>query len=107
MQEVEYLPPKECDLEKAKSFIYLKTSYKELINLLTERDFDIFDEIQLKDAINSLSPEIQNVFYLKYVCNYSGEEISKALNISKPLVRKRCMLGMQRVRAYLEGEENE
>ena len=74
---------------------------------LTERDFDIFDEIQLKDAINSLSPEIQNVFYLKYVCNYSGEEISKALNISKPLVRKRCMLGMQRVRAYLEGEENE
>ena len=74
---------------------------------LKEKDFDIFDEMQLKDAINSLPPEYQNVFYLKYVCNYSGEEISKALNISKPLVRKRCMIGMQRVKEYLEGEENE
>ncbi len=82
------------------------TEITEFLNL-KEKDFDIFDEMQLKDAINSLPPEYQTVFYLKYVCNYSGEEISKALNISKPLVRKRCMLGMQRVKAYLEGEENE
>lgn len=92
--------------DKKHSSRVVDTEITEFSNL-KESDFDIFDEIQLKDAINSLSPEIRNVFYLKYVCNYSGEEISKALNISKPLVRKRCMLGMQRVKAYIEGEENE
>lgn len=72
---------------------------------LAEDDFDVFDEIQLKDAINNLPDEYQGIFYLKYVCNYSGEEISKLLNISQPLVRKRCMIGMQLARKYLEGDE--
>ena len=92
--------------DKKHSSRVVDTEVSEFLNL-KEEDFDIFDEIQLKDAINSLSPEIRTVFYMKYVCNYTGEEISKALNISKPLVRKRCMLGMQRVKAYIEGEQNE
>lgn len=70
---------------------------------LAEMDFDVFDEIQLKDAINNLPDKYRGVFYLKYVCDYSGEEISKMLNISYSLVRKRCMLGMQLVKKYLKG----
>ncbi len=79
---------------------------KEFYSLSTD-DFDIFDEIQLKDAIDNLPDEYRTVFYMKYVCNYSGEEIGKALNMSQPLVRKRCMKGMQLVRAYLKGDEDE
>ena len=60
MQEVEYLPPKECDLEKAKSFIYLKTSYKELINLLTERDFD-YDSRPKKYPIDLTNEQLFNI----------------------------------------------
>lgn len=71
---------------------------------LAEDDFDVFDEIQLKDAINNLPEKYRAIFYLKYVCDYSGEEISKILNISQPLVRKRCMIGMQLARKYLEGD---
>lgn len=72
---------------------------------LAEKDFEVFDEIQLKDAINNLPEKYRAIFYLKYVCDYSGEEISRMLNISHPLVRKRCMLGMQLVRKYLKGDE--
>lgn len=73
---------------------------------LSEEDFDVFDEIQLKSAIDNLPDELKYIFYLKYVCNYSGEEISKILNISHPLVRKRCMIAKQKVKAYLEGDKN-
>lgn len=72
---------------------------------IAEENFDVFDEIQLNDAINNLPEEYQGIFYLKYVCNYSGEEISNLLNISHSLVRKRCMLGMKLARKYLEGDE--
>lgn len=72
---------------------------------LQDEDFNIFDEIQLKSAIDNLPDDYRYVFYLKYVCNYSGEEIGKALNMSQPLVRKRCMIAKQKVKAYLEGDE--
>ncbi len=74
---------------------------------LSDDDFDICDEIELKQAINSLPEELKIVFYLKYVWNYSGAEISKYLNISEPLVRKRCMIGKRLVREYLENGINE
>ena len=35
------------------------------------------------------------------------EEIANKLNISKPLVRKKCMLGMQFLRKYIDGEKDE
>ena len=51
-------------------------------------------------------PEIyRDVFYLKYVWQYSGEEISKILNLSQPVVRKRCMRGMQFVKNYIKDDE--
>ena len=38
--DVEYLPPKECDFDRLKSFLYLEISYKELVDSLTERNFN-------------------------------------------------------------------
>ena len=69
-----------------------------------EEEFEFCDLILLKEAINAMPEKNRQVFYLKYVCGYSGEEISKAINMSEPMVRKRCMLGMQFVREYIKEE---
>lgn len=90
--------------DKRESAYVVDTDINEFYSL-SEKDFEVVDEIQLKDAINSLPDEYRTVFYMKYVCNYSGEEISRILSMSQPLVRKRCMLGMQLVRKYLKGDE--
>lgn len=71
---------------------------------LSEEVFDVSvcDTMLLKEAIDALPENLKLVFYLKYIYEYSGEEIAEKLNFSKPLVRKRCMLGMQFVRNYIE-----
>lgn len=74
---------------------------------ISAKDFDVVDEITLKDAFNKIPEDYRFICYLKYVYNMSGEEIAKMLNISKPLVRKRCMLGMQFLRSYINGDINE
>ncbi len=68
-------------------------------------EFDIYDEMQLKEAFDKMPEEYRYICYLKYVYQLSGEEISKMLNISQPLVRKRCMLGKQFVKKYLLGDD--
>lgn len=72
---------------------------------IASNDFDVFDEIQLKEAFNKMPESYRYVCYLKYVYNMSGAEISKMLNISEPVVRKRCMLGKQFVRNYILGDD--
>ncbi len=74
---------------------------------ISDDEFDVCDQVVLKDAINSLPEEIKYVFYLKYIYNYSGAEISKLLNISETLVRKRCMIGRQLAKKFIESEDNE
>ena len=74
---------------------------------ISAMDFDIVDEITLKEAFSKIPDDYKYICYLKYVYNMSGEEIAKMLNISKPLVRKRCMLGMQFLKNYINGENNE
>ena len=74
---------------------------------LAAKDFDVVDEITLKDAFNKMPEDYKFICYLKYVYNMSGEEIAKMLNISKPLVRKRCMLGRQFIVNYINGENDE
>ena len=71
---------------------------------IPDKDFDVVDEIQLKDAFNNMPEEYKYICYLKYVFNMSGEEIAKMLNISHPLVRKRCMLGKRFIKNYIMGE---
>lgn len=70
-----------------------------------EEEFDVCDTILLKEAINAMPEKNRQVFYLKYICQYSGEEISKALNMSEPMVRKRCMQGMNFIREYVKVDE--
>ncbi len=73
-----------------------------------EEEFDACDIMLLKEAINAMPEKNRQVFYLKYVCELSGAEISKMLNTSELMVRKRCMQGMHFVRDYIkEGEQNE
>ncbi len=67
-----------------------------------EEGFDVCEQMILKEAIDSLPEEIKSIFYLKYVGGYSGSEIAKILDISEPLVRKRCMKGRQLAKKYLE-----
>lgn len=74
---------------------------------LSVKEFDVVDAITLRDAFNNIPEDYKFICYLKYYCNLSGKEISNYLNISQPLVRKRCMLGMQFVRKYVNGENNE
>lgn len=74
---------------------------------LSVKEFDVVDAITLRDAFNNIPEDYKFICYLKYYCNLSGKEISNYLNISQPLVRKRCMLGMQFVRNYVNGENNE
>ncbi len=72
---------------------------------LSEEEFDVCDQLVLKQAIDNLPEEIKTVFYLKYVFNYSGTEIAAYLNISESLVRKRCMLGRQMAKKFIESEK--
>lgn len=72
---------------------------------ISTNEFDIYDEIALKDAFEKMPEEYRYICYLKYVYQLSGEEIGKMLNISQPLVRKRCMLGKQFIKDYLTSDE--
>lgn len=72
---------------------------------LSAKEFDICDEIQLKDAFDNLPDEYRYICYLKYYFQLSGAQISKMLNISEPLVRKRCMIGKNLMQKYVSDEE--
>ncbi len=72
-----------------------------------EKEFDVCDKMVLEQAINSLPEEIKAVFYMKYVFDYSGSEIAQMLGITEALVRKRCMVGRQLAKKFIESEENE
>ena len=72
---------------------------------IADAEFEICDIILLKDAINAMPESYRYVFYLKYVHELSGAEISKQLGISEPLVRRRCMLGKQFVKEFVKEAE--
>lgn len=72
---------------------------------LSVDDFDVCDEILLKDAFDILPEEYRYICYLKYYFELSGSQISKMLNISEPLVRKRCMIGKHLMQKYLKDDK--
>ncbi len=74
---------------------------------LSDDDFEICNQVILKQAIDDLPEEIKSVFYLKYVYGYSGAEIAELLSISESLVRKRCMIGRQMVKKIIESDSND
>ena len=73
-----------------------------------EEEFDVCDTMILKEAIDALPELNKEVFYLKHIYQMSAIEISKRLNMTEPMVRKRSMQSMQFVRNYVkEATENE
>ncbi len=74
---------------------------------ISDKEFDVCDRMLLKQAINSLPEDIKDIFFLKYVYNYSGVEIAQMFDITESLVRKRCMQGRQFAKKYIESENNE
>lgn len=67
-----------------------------------EEEFDVCNTMLLKEAIDAMPEKNRQVFYLKYVFEYSGAEIARYLNTSQLMVRKRCMQGMHFVREYIK-----
>lgn len=70
---------------------------------LSVDEFDVCDEMQLKEAFDNLPDEYRYICYLKYYLQLSGAQISKMLKISEPLVRKRCMIGKSLIKKYMQG----
>ena len=68
---------------------------------IADVEYAIDDVVTARDAIEHLPEEYQEIYFLKYIAGYTGAEISKLLNISQPLVRKRCMIGTQKMKEYL------
>ncbi len=71
-----------------------------------DEDFDNCDMLLMKEAVDKLPEPTRVVFYLKYVFQYSGADISRFLNMSEAMVRKRCMQGKHFVRNYVKGDED-
>ncbi len=67
-----------------------------------ETEFTDADTIDLSNAVSSLPDEYKYVFYLKYYCDLTGEEISEICGISHSLVRKRLMLARKMIKKQLE-----
>ncbi len=72
---------------------------------LGEEEFEVCDTMLLREALNAMPEKNRQVFYLKYICEYSGAEIAEKLNTSQTMVRKRCMQGMNFIREYIKETE--
>lgn len=81
--------------------------YDDTYKNINESDFESYSLVELKSAINALSDENKNYFYLKYVYGCSSREIAKMYGISPELVRKRLQLAKQKIRNYLTESEND
>lgn len=82
-------------------------SYDDTYKNINESDFESYSLVELKSAINALSDENKNYFYLKYVYGYSSKEIAKMYGVSPDLVRKRIQFAKRDIRKYLTESENE
>lgn len=74
-------------------------------NDLSVDEFEVCNLMLLKQAIDAMPESYKSAFHMKYLYELSGAEIAKRLNISEPLVRRRCMLGMQFVRSFVKEAE--
>ncbi len=76
----------------------------EFIDLSVE-EFDLCDEMLLKQAIDAMPESYKYIFYLKYSYGYSGAEIAAKLGMKETTVRQKCFLGMKFMRKYIEEAE--
>lgn len=70
--------------------------------LIDDSIFDACDSVVLASAIDNLSDDYKFPLYYYYVYGYNSKEISKILNISDALVRKRIQLAKKQLSKILE-----
>ena len=79
----------------------------EFIDLSVD-EFDLCDEMLLKQAINEMPESYKYIFYLKHYFGFSGAEIAQKLGLKETTVRQKCFLGMKFARKFIEeAERNE
>ncbi len=71
-----------------------------------EQDFEIFDKIELKFAVNALPEELKTLMELKYVYGFTLDELSKLLSCSKSTVKYRVREALELLKESLE-EKND
>ena len=69
-------------------------------------EFDICNELLLKQAVDAMPESYKYVFCLKYYFELTGEEIAEKTGLTKTNVRQKCLHGMNFVRKYVKEAEN-
>lgn len=69
-------------------------------------EFEVCDELLLKQAIDEMPESFKYVFCLKYFYEMTGEEIAAKMGLTKTNVRQKCLHGMNFVRNYIKEAEN-
>ena len=69
-------------------------------------EFDVCDELLLKQAVDAMPESYKYVFCLKYFFELTGEEIAEKTGLTKTNVRQKCLHGMNFVRNYVKEAEN-
>lgn len=74
---------------------------------LSVDEFEVCDDMLLKQAVDAMPESYKYVFHLKYFYELSGAQIAQKTGISETSVRRKCMLGMKFVKNYIKEAEQE
>ena len=69
-------------------------------------EFEVCDELLLKQAIDEMPESFKYVFCMKYLYEMTGEEIAEKMGLTKTNVRQKCLHGMNFIRKYIKEAEN-
>jgi RNA polymerase sigma factor (sigma-70 family) len=90
----------------------LDIDYENLPDLVEDANFDEFNNfdddllVDIKSAINKLSPKYKKVFELYYLDNYTHEEISKELNLNIGTSKSNLFKAKKKMSKLLEKYNN-
>lgn len=74
-------------------------------NIDNEIDFNAFEVIEFKSAIQKLSEKEHNILWLKYVYGYKSKEIAEIYGMSDALVRKTIQLAKKHLKKIMKGDD--
>lgn len=72
---------------------------------ISDSEFNVFDESDLKMVVDTLNDEYRNMLYLKYVFGYRSNEIAELYGITDSSVRKKIQFAKSEIRNKLKGVE--
>ncbi|MBD8027943.1 sigma-70 family RNA polymerase sigma factor [Ureibacillus sp. Re31] len=80
------------DIQKKKSRYEFRKDVEELTFQVDS------NKLELSEAISKLSPEQQQLIYLKYYCDLKNKEIAKEIHISEGTVKSRLHTALKKLR---------